>query len=141
MSRPPIAQHTVEAPAPPETVWALWSDPVQWPRFYPGLGGVIAPMGLKVGARLELRRADGGGPQAYEVLALEAGRRFTLLRRLPFARLRQLHTVEASPMGCRLHLRMELDGPLAWLYRLTLGRTWRSSLPPLLRALATAAQA
>lgn len=130
----------MEAPASPERAWALWSDPLAWPSFYPGLEAVQAPAGFKVGGKLALLPSRGGRAQGYDILAVEAGRAFTLFRRLPFATLKLQHRVEPCELGCRLHLRVEVAGPLGWLYRLILGRSWKASVPPLLRALAKAAQ-
>ena len=64
-----------------------------------------------------------------------------MVRRLPLASLRLHHRVDACDLGSRLHLRMDLEGPLGWLYGLVLGPSWKASVPPLLRALAKAAQA
>lgn len=136
----PFTQHTVEAPALPDRVWALWSDPSRWPSFYPGLGTVQTPKEFKGGAQLSLMPTHGGHAQHYELLFLEPGRSFTLVRRLPLATLRLHHRVDACDLGSRLHLRMDLEGPLGWLYGLVLGHSWKASVPPLLRALAKAAQ-
>lgn len=128
----------MEAPADPARVWDLWSDPGAWPRFYPGLEAVRADGGFKPGAVLRL--ASGGASQRVELLFLEPGRSFTLLHRFPFATLRLHHRVEPCPLGSRIHLRLDLEGPLGWVYGLARGRAWRAALPPLLRALAKAAQ-
>ena len=136
----PFAQHTVEAPAPPERVWALWSDPQTWPSFYPGLASVRSSESFKMGAVLALFPSGGSRPQRFEILFLEAGRAFTLVRRLPLATLRLHHRIDACELGCRLHLRLDLDGPLGWIYGLAKGRSWKAALPLLLRTLAKAAQ-
>ncbi len=138
---PPIlAQHTVEAASPPDAAWALWTEAAQWTRFYPDLRQARLPSGFRPGGTLVLEGLHGRGTQTYALGAVDGGRSFQLLRRLPFADLVLLHRVDPAPLGCRLHLRVEVKGPLAWLYGRALRGAWRAFLPPLLRGLAREAQ-
>ncbi len=50
--------------------------------------------------------------------------------------LRVLHLVEPGDHGTRIHARIELEGPLAWLHRPLLQPGFRSRLPGALRAVA-----
>jgi hypothetical protein len=52
--------------------------------------------------------------------------------------LRVLHLVEPGDHGTRLHVRVEVEGPLAWLHRLFLQADLRSRVPVALRAVARA---
>lgn len=135
-----LAQHTVEAPAPPEAAWGLWTNPALWNRFYPGLASAAPGGALKAGTTLVLRGIEGGPGQSFMVVAIEAGTAFTLRRHLLFADLEVLHRVDPSPLGCRLHLRAQLSGPLAWVHRLRLRADWQRAAPELLRTLARLAQ-
>ncbi|MFN8012573.1 MAG: hypothetical protein U0P81_14480 [Holophagaceae bacterium] len=52
------------------------------------------------------------------------------------AELRVLHLVEPGDHGTRVHARVEVEGPLAWLHRILLQGDYRSRLPGALRAVA-----
>lgn len=50
--------------------------------------------------------------------------------------LRVLHLVEPGGHGTRIHARVEVEGPLAWLHRLLLQADFRTRLPEALRSVA-----
>ena len=133
-----LAQHTVDTPASPKAAWALWTEPSRWRNFYPGLDRAEGT--LKVGAPLTLRGLHAGGEQSFKVLAFEPGVTFTLQRRLLFADLTLVHRVDPSALGCRLHVKAQLSGPLGWLQGRLRRRAWDAFLPMLLRRLAQEAQ-
>ena len=61
---------------------------------------------------------------------------FTALIRVPLAEVRHIHWQETSQIGTRMTHRIEIRGPLSWLYGWSLGRRLREGLAPGMRALA-----
>ena len=60
----------------------------------------------------------------------------TALVRLPLAEVRHIHRQETTAIGTRLTHRIEISGPLSWLYGWSLGRRLRDDLAPSMRRLA-----
>jgi len=56
--------------------------------------------------------------------------------KFPLAEVRHIHLQETSEIGTRLTHRIEISGPLSWLYGWSRGRRLRESLAPSMRRLA-----
>lgn len=126
-------------PASPEAVWALyeqvgawnaWDHEVEWSRldgpFQAGSSGVLKP--------------KGGPASKFRLTAVEQGRRFADLTRLPLAVLSFEHTLTPEPSGgTRIHHRVTLRGPLTFLFSRVIGRNIAAGLPGAVKALAQAA--
>ncbi len=110
-----LAETTLDADAPPEAVWGVWTDVAGRPRWHPGLRWARAEGPLAVGARLAWK-PERARPVALVVAALLPGRRLVLVgtHGPPVARGHYVHEVVPLPGGaCRLTHRMALSGPLA----------------------------
>ena len=94
---------------------------------------------FKVGTRGELK-PKGGFSAVFTITEMEEGRAFSDATQLPFAKLCFHHRMEPTDMGTRLTHRIEVNGPLAWIWARILGSKMRSGLPIAMRKLARLAE-
>lgn len=116
-----LAQHTVDCTADADAAREAWRSQ--------GMGWLAVPGETW---RAETRPDQGAGQGA------EPGTGWTWCSPRWGAVLRVLHRVEPGGHGARIHARVEVDGPLAWLHRLLLQGDYRGRLPGALRAVARA---
>jgi hypothetical protein len=106
-----------------------------WPQWDTGLAWAELPGTFSTGAQGSMRfRREGS--RSFLLAAVTAQRGFTALIRLPLAELRHIHRQETSAIGTRMTHRIEISGPLSWLYGWSLGRRLREDLAPSMRRLA-----
>ncbi len=114
---------TIDIAAPPQTVWAIWSDVTRWPQWTAGIScvDVLTPGPFAVGTRVRIRQPK-LPPAVWRVTAIDAGRTFTWVSSSPGARVTGTHRVEAHPDGgSRATMSLQFEGPIArlvaWAYR------------------------
>jgi len=128
-------EHTLDTTAPPEQVWARLQMVAEWPQWDTGLTWAELPGGFSTGAQGTMK-FQSEGPRSFLLSAVNAPCGFTALTRLPLAQVRHIHHQESSAIGTRITHRIEISGPLFWLYALSRGRRMRESLAPSMRRLA-----
>ena len=128
------AEHTLDTTAPPERIWAVMQQVDGWPRWDTGLSRAELPGAFSAGAQGSIQFRRNTIP--FLLSAVSAERGFTALTRLPLAEVRHIHAQETSAIGTRLTHRIEIRGPLSWLYGWSLGRRLRDDLAPSMRRLA-----
>ena len=130
-----VARATAETTATPDAVWELWTDVERWKEWdrhvlWSRLDGPFAP-----GSKGEIKPA--AGPKASFVLTeVVPERRFTDCLRLPFATLEYQHELTPVAEGWRITHRVQINGPLAFLFNRIIGRTIAAELPTAVRNLA-----
>jgi hypothetical protein len=129
------AQHTLETTARPERVWDLVQRVAAWPQWDAGLAAAELAGSFSSGAQGTVRMS-GHGRRTFRLGPVVPALGFTASVRVPLGEVRHIHSQEGTPMGTRLTHRVEIHGPLAWLYGLGLGRRLREGLAPGLRRLA-----
>jgi len=134
-----IAQHTLETTALPENIWALWMDVPGYSGWDDGIEWAKLSGEFKVGASGELK-PRGGRAAVFTITELVEGRSFSDLTKLPFARLRFRHSMEPTDMGTRMTHRIEVEGPLTWIWVQVLQPSFQASLPAAMRKLARLAE-
>lgn len=134
-----ITQHTLETTALPENIWALWADVPGYKEWDEAIVWAKLKGEFKVGTRGELK-PKGGFSAVFTITEMKTGRSFTYLTPLPFARLQFHHAMEPTDMGTRLTHRIEVKGPLAWVWARVLGPKARAHLPVAMRKLARLAE-
>jgi hypothetical protein len=129
------AEHTLDTTAPPERIWAQMQMVADWPRWDTGLASAELPGAFSAGAQgtVQFRQE---APRPFLLAAVSAQHTFTALIKLPLAEVRHIHLQETSAIGTRLTHRIEISGPLSWLYGWSLGRRFREDLAPSMRRLA-----
>ena len=134
-----IAQHTLETTALPENIWALWAEISGYKEWDDGIEWAKLNGEFKVGAVGELK-PNSGRPAVFTINEMIEGRSFSSLTPLPFARLRFHHWMEPTSMGTRLTHRIDVEGPLAWIWALSFRGVFRAGLPGAMRKLARLAE-
>jgi hypothetical protein len=99
--------------------WPEWNTDTEWVRldgpFAAGSTGVLKPK---------------GGPATKFAIEKLTDREFVDVSRLLGARLTFHHTVSVVPQGTVVDVHVTLDGPLARLWNLVLGKGIKKSLQP-----------
>jgi hypothetical protein len=113
--------HTTGTSDPASAIWARWVDPSRWPESDPRVESAeaSAPLAEGIEVRVKLRK---GGTTRQWVMALEADKRLVTEYRLPGARVGHERVVESRGPGSDVTHRLYVEGPLAGLWALMLGR-------------------
>lgn len=139
MSRWETQSH-LDADLDPARVWnGAYADADAWPRWNAEIkrASLDRPLALGASARIVFRT---GLRLRFKVVEYELGRLFTDEARLPGARMGHRHLIERTDSGgCQLTNTIYVDGPLAPLWRRTLGPAAARSLPDAQRAIVTLA--
>ena len=122
-------EHSIEASAARERVWALWTEVSGWPSWNPGIGRAQLNAPVAEGATATVRAV--GGPTAIlKILALEPGRRFVTEASERLIRLRFEHELVDLESGQLLIIhRVRMTGPATPLLRHTIGARLKRSIP------------
>ena len=113
---------SIDIQAPPEAVWAVWSDVERWPEWTASVSRVerTGAGPLAAGQRARVRQ-PGFPPATWRVTAVEEGRGFTWVSESPGARVTGSHRIEPRDGGSRATLGIAFAGPIArlvgWLSR------------------------
>lgn len=135
-----LAHAQITSPAQPAAFFARWADMATWPEWNTDTEWVRLDTPFAEGATGVLKPK--GGPKVkFEVAALVPEREFTDVSRLFGARLTFRHLVSRVEAGTRVEVEVSLDGPLARLWNLALGKGIKASLQDDLDRLAAAAEA
>lgn len=127
---------SVDINAPPDVVWAVWSDLERWPEWTASITRIellerparngAAPLAVGLRARVRQPKLP---PAVWRVTAVERGRAFTWVSASPGARVTASHRVEAHEGGSLATLALRVSGPLAplvgWLSRSLIERYLR----------------
>jgi len=109
--------HSIDIHAPPETVWAIWSDIERWSEWTASITKIekLAPGPLVIGLRACVRQAK--LPTAtWCVTELEENRGFTWVSRSPGARVTGIHSIEPLANGSRATMTLIFTSPIALLF-------------------------
>ena len=132
--------HTVETAAPPERVWALWTDVAGWPTWDLELKAAELSGPFAVGA--EGRLTPVAGPRSrFAVTAVEPGRSYTIETALPLGalRIRRSWTATADGRTAFTHA-VSFHGVGGRLLARRLGPRFRRALPDVMGRLARLAE-
>ena len=128
-------EHSVEAHASRERVWALWTDISDWPSWNPGVARAELDGPMAAGATGTIRAA-GGPTSTLKVLEVDADRSFVTEASERFMRLRFEHELADADAGqLRLTQRVHMTGLATPLMRRTVGARLQRSIPEALAAL------
>lgn len=121
-----LATGAASSTAPPAAFFARWVDHDTWSSWSPDTEWVRVERPVRTGTRGVLKPK--GGPKVkFVVTACDPDREYTDTSLLPGARLVFQHTVEPTPTGSELRVRVSMEGPLGRLWAKVLGGGFRDS--------------
>jgi uncharacterized membrane protein len=118
--------HSVTVQAPPEKVWAIFSDVANWPAWTPTITSVerLDDGPIHLGARTRIRQPK--LPVAiWEVTELVDGEYFAWVSRGPGVKTTGGHRVVSTPEGTVATSTIIQEGPLGWLFGTILAKLTR----------------
>ena len=118
--------HSVTVQAPPEKVWAIFSDVAHWPDWTPTITSVerLDDGPIHLGARTRIRQPK--LPVAiWEVTELVDGEYFEWVSRAPGVKTTGGHRVVSTPEGTVATSTIIQEGPLGWLLGTILAKLTR----------------
>jgi hypothetical protein len=134
-----ITQAHAESSAPPSAFFARWGDMATWPEWNADTEWVRLDGPFAQGATGELKPK--GGPKVkFEVVTLNDNE-FVDVSRLLGAKLTFAHHIAPTAAGTEVAVDVSLDGPLAPVWNLILGKGIKASLQRDLDRLVTTAEA
>src|ERR1700716_1988400 len=134
-------EHSIETTALPKAVWGLLAEADGWPSWNPGLASAHLDGPLQNGTTGKTTQASGQKGN-FTVTDVQEGAHFVNEAKLPGAVLRFHHTIEALDQArTRVTLGATLDGPMARIWGLLVGRKIAGYMPTAVRQLVTRAEA
>jgi len=126
--------------ARPEQIWRLWADVAQWNRWDGDVETSHLEGSFVEGARGYLKPK--GGPKTKFVLThVEPFAAFSDRSSLPLTTLDFIHTMRVEGVETVIEHRVEMNGPLTFLFRRIIGAGIARGLPSALERLARLAEA
>src|SRR3954447_20440260 len=107
------------SPAPPEQVWALWTDPTKWPGGPIEVAEIDGP--FQIGAKITTK-VKGNRPLTSTVTRIEAPRLWVGVAKAPGVTMTIDHVINPAESGVVLTERLTFSGPLAGLLSRLMGR-------------------
>jgi len=123
-----IGKACATSTANPSALFARWGDMATWPEWNTDTEWVRLDGPFAAGSTGVLKPK--GGPATKFAIEKLTDREFVDVSRLLGARLTFHHTVSVVPQGTVVDVHVTLDGPLAPLWNLVLGKGIKKSLQP-----------
>ena len=132
-------EHSIETTAAPETIWKLWSDVDEWPRWNADLERAELAGPFAEGSAITMfPRAD--EPIELTIAEAEAPRAFVDQADLGAVLVRTAHRIEQLGDRSRIVYRMEITGPEADTLGAQIGPEITADFPEVLASLAAIAE-
>lgn len=132
-------QATARTRAHPDDVWRIWTDVAGWSRWDPEVESSRLD-GPFVEGRRGVLKPRGGPETPFVLIEVDRSRGFSNRSRLPFASLTFIHTLREEAGETVIEHRVEMDGPLTFLFSRLLGAGLARSLPTAVERLARFAE-
>jgi uncharacterized protein YndB with AHSA1/START domain len=105
-------ERSAETTAPPEAVWACWSDLRTWPSWNAGIESITVDGPLAAGTRFTMTTPPDGEAITLRIVDVVAGRRFTDQADYGGVVVTTIHRLEPTAHGTtRVTYRTEITGP------------------------------
>jgi hypothetical protein len=133
-------KHSVDTTARQDALWMVLADADGWPLWNPGLSSAHLNGPLQNGTTGRTTQSSGRKGH-FTVTELEVGAYFVNEAKIPGAILRFQHRIEAiDDTRSRVTLGATIDGPMASVWGLLIGREIAGYLPTAVRQLAARAE-
>lgn len=117
-----------------QTVWGLWTDINNWPRWHGDLDYCRLEGPFAVGNHFFLK-PKGVRPVKIVLTEIEEGRKFTDRTIFPGAKMFVTHTLEETNQGLKLTNTLVVTGPLKWLWIKLVAQNVANTVPDEMEAL------
>ncbi len=134
-----ISTASATSTAPASAFFARWADMETWPEWNTDTSWVRLDGPFVEGATGQLKPK--GGPKVSFVVERLTEHEFIDVSRMPGGRITFAHRIDETPEGTRISVTVDIDGPLAFLWRPILAGDFRKSLQPDLDRLVATAEA
>ncbi len=99
----------------PETIWKIWTDVNNWPKWHGDLDYCKLEGEFKVGNFFMLK-PKGVSPVKILLTEIIEGHYFTDCTKFWGAKMYDTHSMEQTPEGLKLTNKMVVTGPLKWVW-------------------------
>lgn len=132
--------HTAWTTAPPEKIWAAWTDVKRWPQWDTELASASLEGGFAIDAKGKLKPKRGPA-SGFTISELTPGESYAFTTRLPLCELevRRRLTRKDGGGACFTH-EVTFTGPLSFVFGNLLGRRYREALPAVMENLRKTAE-
>ena len=121
--------HTVETSAPPEKIWAAWTDVECWPEWDTELDSASLDGSFALGTKGRVKPKRGPAAR-FSISELIPGESYTLTTRLPLCELKVSRRLTRNDDSGTFFIHVvSFVGPLCFVFGNLLGRRYREALP------------
>jgi Polyketide cyclase / dehydrase and lipid transport len=120
--------HTLKTAAPPEQIWAIWTDVENWSDWDTELVDSRLESSFALGAIGQLTPKK-GQVSTFKISQLNPGESYTFTVGLPLCRLNVHRYLQLQPDGTYFTHEVSFRGLLGWLFGRLLGRQFKAVLP------------
>ena len=131
--------HTVETTAPPEKIWAAWTDVKRWPEWDTELASASLEGSFALGAKGKLKPKRGAASD-FTIWELMPGESYAFTTRLPLCALKVRRHLTRKDGGAYFTHEVSFVGPLSTVFANLLGRRYREALPVIMENLRNIAE-
>lgn len=131
--------HTQTTTAPPDAIWALWTDVSTWKAWDKGLKDAVMKGPMQLGANGTIVSLSGPNP-GFKVTEYNDGVSYAFVTNLPLAKLTVRRTLLGTQPTTFRH-DVSFSGLFGGVWASRFGPTFRAALPPTMEALAALAEA
>jgi hypothetical protein len=121
-------RHTLKTSAPPEQIWAIWTDVKNWSDWDTELVDSRLEGMFALGAIGKLMPKK-GQVATFRIAQMNPGQSYTFTVALPLCRLNVHRHLQLQADGTYFTHEVSFQGLLAWLFGLLLGKQFKAALP------------
>jgi len=133
------AEHTIATNASKESVWKMWADVENWPKWDKGVEWCRMDGEFKVGSTYTLKPV--GGPEAKaQITDCQPLKRFADITNLPLAKMEFVHELAEETDGLHVTHRVTISGPLGFFFAQVIGKDTARDLPETIARLISVAE-
>ena len=127
--------HTLTTQAAPAAIWSAWTNVENWPQWDSELvsAQLSAPFALAAEGQLTPKK---GPTSRFYISQLDWGNSYTFTTQLPLCRLHVHRFITYGPPLSFTH-EVSFEGPLAFAFKLILGKRFQKVLPGVMQQLKT----
>ncbi|MCL4531166.1 MAG: SRPBCC family protein [Chloroflexi bacterium] len=122
------AEHTIVTNVSKESIWKVWADVENWPKWDKGIEWCRMDGEFKAGTAYTLKPM--GGPEAKAmIMDCQPLKRFADITKPPLAKMEFIHELAEKADGLHVTHRVIISGPLSFLFAQVIGKDTARDLP------------